>query len=295
MTIDDKPTGNRPAGGEMAVGVMNSQVRRTESGLEVLRWSGFDDRRVDVFVTTRHGGVSSGGYASLNLSLRVGDDDTAVLENRMTVAKALDAAPDDFVFCQQTHGSGVATVTGEHRGRGAFSAAEAIAQTDALVTTVPGVVLAILAADCLPLVLHDPVAGVLACVHAGWRGTARGVTPAALAEMRRLGADPANVVAAVGPGIHPDDYQVGVDVVDAFRSVFGGQADTLIRSVDGGKWTVDLGRANVTQLLAAGVRENNMHVTGLGTGPGTPFFSHRAENPCGRFAAVARLRGKDLP
>ncbi|WP_322766389.1 peptidoglycan editing factor PgeF [Frankia sp. Cr1] len=276
----------------MTAGVATSRLRRTTSGLEVLCWAGFDERLVDVFVTTRDGGVSGGSYASLNLSLRVGDDNADVLANRARTAAALGATLDDFVFCAQTHSPNVAVVTHEHRGRGARSASDAIPLTDGLVTTVPGLVLAVLAADCVPIVLHDPVAGVLACVHAGWRGTVGGVTPAAVAAMQRLGADPRNVVAGVGPSITPDRYQVGAEVVDAVRAALGGRADAVLRPDGAGKSTFDVAGANVGQLVAAGVPENQIHVTGLGTGPGTPFFSHRAESPCGRFAAVARLSGQ---
>ncbi|WP_165036884.1 laccase domain-containing protein, partial [Candidatus Protofrankia californiensis] len=95
--------------------------------------------------------------------------------------------------------------------------------------------------------------------------------------------------------IHPDRYQVGEDVVNAARVAFGDQLDAVVRPDGLGKWTFDLWRANTLQLVAAGVPESQVHVTGLGTGPSTPFFSHRAENPCGRFVAAARLRGKDLP
>jgi YfiH family protein len=210
------------------------------------------------------------------------------------VAGALGVALDDFVFCAQTHETTVAVVTGDHRGRGARSAADAIPLTDGLVTTVPGIALVVLAADCVPLVLHDPVAGVLACVHAGWRGTVRGVTPAAVAAMRRLGSDPVNIIAAVGPAIAPDRYQVGAQVADAVRDAFAGQADQLIRPDGSGAWTFDLAAANAVQLAAAGVPADRVHGTGFTTGPGTPFFSHRAADPCGRFAAVARLRGTDV-
>lgn len=267
---------------------------RQQAGVQVLTWPGFDGHDVDAFVTTRDGGRSSGSYASLNLGLHVGDDDGRVLHNRTLVADALGTTLDDFVFCDQAHRPNVAVVTDEHRGRGARSRADAIPRTDALVTTVPGIVLVVMVADCVPLVLHDPVAHVLACVHAGWGGTVRGVTTAALGVMRDLGSDPRNVVAGIGPAIHPDRYQVGDDVFDAATAAFGDQADQVIRPDGTGKWTFDLWHANALQLAAAGVPGDQVHIAALGTGTGTPFFSHRAENPCGRFAAVARLHGKGV-
>lgn len=265
---------------------------RRRSELEVLTWPAFEDCGIDAFVTTRDGGTSPGRYASLNLGLHVGDDDVHVLRNRTRVADALGASLDDFVFCEQAHRPNVLVVTDEYRGRGARSLADAIPGTDALVTTVPGIVLVVMVADCVPLVLHDPVAGVLACVHAGWGGTVRGVTPAAVETMRRLGSAPGDIIAGIGPAILPERYQVGEDVRQAAAAEFGDQVDEVLHPDGTGKWTFDLWRANALQLSTAGVPDGQVHLAAVGTGPGTPFFSHRAENPCGRVAAVARLRGE---
>jgi YfiH family protein len=262
---------------------------RAVAGLPALAWPVFDAHPLDALVTTREGGVSTGRYRSLNLGLLVGDDSAAVLANRTRVAAAIGSSLDDFVFCEQSHQPNVQIVTAEHRGRGARTAADAIATTDALVTAVPGIVLVVMAADCVPLVLFDPQARVLACVHAGWGGTVRGVTPAAVAAMRTLGADPARIIAGIGPAIHPDLYQVGADVADLAGAAFGDLAATVVRPDGTGKWLFDLWQANALQLTQAGVPADQVHVAGLDTGPGTPFFSHRREAPCGRFAAVARI------
>ena len=150
----------------------------------MLTWPVFDAFDVDVMVTTRQGGVSSGSYASLNLGLHVGDADTDVLENRRRAAAAMGADPGDFVFCRQAHGREVQVITAGDRGRGAQADEDAIPGTDALVTSDPGVVLTVMVADCVPIVLYDPVAHVLACVHAGWRGTVARVSEAAVETMR---------------------------------------------------------------------------------------------------------------
>ena len=186
------------------------------------------------------------------------------------------------------------SITEVHRGRGARSLADAIPGTDALVTTVPGIVLTVMVADCVPLVLYDPVGRVLAVVHAGWGGTVRGVTTAAVETMRRLGSDPGDVVVGIGPSIAPDRYQVGGDVVDAASRAFGPRVDDVVRPDGTGAWTFDLWRANVIQLLDAGVPESGIHLAGLDTGRGTAYFSHRSEGPCGRFAVFARLRTRPL-
>jgi polyphenol oxidase len=262
---------------------------RSVRGLPVLTWPAFDRYPLDALVTTRDGGVSTGRLASLNLGMHVGDDAGRVRTNRARVATALGTTLDDFVFCDQAHRPTVQVVTDEHRGRGTLSAADALQQTDALVTAVPGIALVVMVADCVPLVLFDPVARVLGCVHAGWRGTVLAVTSAAVETMRTLGADPARIVAGIGPAIHPDRYQVGTDVVEAAGRAFAGRVDEVVRPDGTGKWVFDLWRANALQLEAAGVPAGQIHLSGRETGAGTPFFSHRFEAPTGRFAAVARI------
>jgi YfiH family protein len=266
-----------------------STVFRTLGDLRLLTWPALDASGADAAVTARSGGVSSGPYESLNLSLSVGDDPGRVLENRRRLATAFGADLGDFVFARQVHGAGVRVVTDADRGAGAYPLDDA----DALVTASPGVVLAILTADCVPIVLHDPVAGVLACVHAGWRGTVAGVTAAALAAMQRLGARPADVTAGIGPAIGADRYQVGPDVHEAVTRTFGPAAAEFTRPDPSapGRWLLDLWAANRHALRQAGVPGPRIHTTDIPTGP-VPghFFSDRTARPCGRLALVARLR-----
>jgi len=261
---------------------------RTRGGIDVAMWPALEDLGVDAMVTTRHGGASTGGYESLNLGLGVGDDPAAVLENRRLAAGALGASLDDLVVGEQVHGRGVAVVGPDDRGRGATDVTGAVPGSDALVTRSPGPVLVTLVADCVPIVLVDPEARVLATVHAGWRGTAGRVVDAAVRTMVSLGARPDRLVAGIGPAISKDAYRVGDDVVDAVRSGVGD--DRSILATRGGRWLVDLPGANRRLLEAAGVPSSSVWVMDLVTGPPGPFFSHRARNPCGRFGLLARLR-----
>ena len=297
------------------------------AGLEVLTWPAFGGFDMDVLVTTRRGGVSAGPYASLNLSLNVGDDPAHVLENRRRALAALGAGLEDAVFAQQVHGAAAEVVGLADRGRGTRRSADAIPGADALVTADPGPVLAVLAADCVPVVLYDPVAHVLACAHAGWRGTVAGAAASAVRAMVSLGSRPANVVAGLGPAIAPGGYQVGAEVAEAAAKAFGERAPAVLHPAGPEQWRFDLWTANRMVLQAAGVPDGQIHGTDTATGPITPapdrtsaglasptvstptsavtptseatatpqppdgwFFSHRAEQPCGRFGLLARLR-----
>jgi polyphenol oxidase len=286
----------RTAAGPPAGPPARARIHRRAS-LDVLSWPALEQAGLDAIVTTRHGGVSSGPYASLNLGLHVGDEADLVLENRRRAAAVLGAAPGDVVWAAQPHGPVAAVVTAADRGRGAFSGPGAgpggrlaVPDADALVTADPAAVLAILVADCVPIVLHDPVARVLACVHAGWRGTVARVTDAALAAMASLGARPADVRAGVGPAIGPDRYQVGDDVAGPVRETLGGDADRVLRPDGTGRWLLDLPGANALLLAAAGVPAGQIYPAAEQTGGDGPFFSHRDSQPGGRFALLARLQ-----
>jgi polyphenol oxidase len=268
---------------------------RRQGGLDVLAWPAFEAVGVDAIVTTRHGGVSAAPYATLNLALHVGDDPAGVLANRRRVAAAVGADLADFVFCEQAHSNHVSVVSAADRGRGTLRRDDAIGPTDAVVTTDPGTVLAILVADCVPIILLDPEARVLACVHAGWRGTVAGVTGAALHAMQSLGARPGRMLAAIGPAVAADRYQVGPDVAAAADRYFGGDLTGIMRADGAGHWLFDLPAANRRIIRESGVPDRQIMGSGVATGSGPAsqpglFFSDREDRPCGRFAAVARLR-----
>jgi len=282
---------------------------RQRAGLPVLTWPALDPLPVEAIVTTRHGGVSAGGYATLNLSFAVGDEAANVRENRRRAAAALGADPADFVFAAQVHGRRAEVVSAADRGRGTLAAGDAAGPADALVTATPGTVLAILVADCVPIVLYDPAAHVLACVHAGWRGTVARTAQAALAAMCSLGTRPEDVIAGIGPSVAAGSYRVGEEVAAAARDAFGEEAAGAAQDDSGqqaqallspaptggpGQWLFDLPAANRHILRAAGVPDGQIHVAATPTGPDPGlFFSHRAERPCGRFALAARLEPRE--
>ncbi len=260
------------------------------SSLPLVRWADGPALGVDVAVTTRHGGVSAAPFDTLNLGLHVGDDPEHVVTNRRRAAAAFGAALEDVAFGRQVHGARAAVVGPEERGRGACADDDALPSADVLVTVTPGITLAIMVADCVPLALVDPEARVLAAVHAGWRGTAAGAVGAALRAMQDCGAEAGRIHAFVGPAVHPDRYQVTDEVRQGLAAAIAPAPlePGVARSDGPAHWLVDLVAANRQQLVAGGVRGERIVVCGATTADGQ-FFSDRAQRPCGRFALLARL------
>jgi polyphenol oxidase len=253
--------------------------------LDVLVWPALARLGANAVITTRSGGASIGPYESLNLALHVGDDPGAVIDNRRRAAAALGAGLDDCVLSNQVHGTRAAVVTAADRGRGSIEQSDAIGETDALVTSDVGSVLVTLVADCVPVVLFDPDARVLACAHAGWRGALSGVLEETITAMRTLGAAADRVVAGIGPSVAQDRYQVGPEVFEAAKRALGGAVATLAPPDGTGRWLLDL-EGSVRYLLErAGVDPGSCLGSGFSTGG--PFFSDRAVRPCGRFGLLA--------
>ena len=205
--------------------------------------------------STRLGGVSRGVFAFMNL--RGGgpapDDRENVRENYRRLCAALGADPAGLVCSKQVHEATVRCVTGADRGKGFTVPVDYTA--DALVTGEPGLSLMVFSADCIILLLHDPVTRSVGAVHAGWRGTALDLPAKTVGEMGRLfGARPEDIRVAIGAGIGPCCFETHDDVPDAMRAAFGSGVAPYI-TPRGGKWTVDLKGVNAWRLREAGVRQ----------------------------------------
>jgi YfiH family protein len=231
--------------------------------------------------TTRAGGVSGAPYASLNLALHVGDDDGDVLANRSLALAALGADEGRTTWCEQVHGDTVATVTANDAGRGATSYADAVPGADGLVTAERGVPLAVLAADCVPVLLADHHAGVVAAVHAGRRGLVAGVVEVAVGTMLDLGARREQVLAAVGPSIGACCYEVGDDVAAEVTDALPVTKATTRT----GATALDL-VAGVRHVLAVEGVERVTAVGGCTAHQPGLYYSHRRDGTTGRQAAV---------
>ncbi|WP_292066914.1 peptidoglycan editing factor PgeF [Brevundimonas sp. UBA7664] len=158
---------------------------------------------------TRQGGVSTGLYEGLNTGVGSKDDPAAIAENRRRVAEHLGGVSDDLAACFQIH-SAIARVA-EAGWKGARP------EGDATVSAAPGVLCAVLTADCAPILLADPEAGIVGAAHAGWKGALDGVVHSTVAAMQALGAEPRRMVAVVGPCIAQASYEVGADFQDRFE------------------------------------------------------------------------------
>ncbi len=238
-------------------------------------------RGIDHAIFTRLGGHSAPPFASLNVGATVGDDPAAVLKNRGLVFAEMGVAPDEVVTCYQVHSAAVAPVGLRHGG-------QVIPATDGLMAAEP-VALFLRFADCVPIVLYDPVRHAAALVHAGWRGTAARIAAAGVARMaEQYGSRPGDILACIGPSIGPCCYRVGDDFVQAMTALWP-EARAYIATRDGALHA-DLWEMNRRQLLDAGVA--NVEVARICTAcRHDEFFSHRADGGrTGRFAALVRLR-----
>ncbi|WP_297854501.1 peptidoglycan editing factor PgeF [Meiothermus sp.] len=226
--------------------------------------------------TTRVGGVSPAPFDSLNLGLSTADDPAHVQENRRRVLALFGNPP--LAGLSQVHGNlvhGVETA-GEWEG-------------DGLLTSTPGLLLRVSVADCYPILLHDPVQGVVGALHAGWRGVVSGILPRALDIMKsRWGSHPDHIRVAVGPGISGPHFQVGPEVVAQFeqQNLAFAQPDSL----HPGKYLLDLERAIRAQAQREGICPEHYWALGRCTYADPVFFSHRRDRgQTGRMWALIML------
>ena len=223
--------------------------------------------------TERAGGVSQGAYADLNLGSHVGDDAEAVERNREIVITAL-KLPAKPVWLEQVHGIDVVDLDATHE-----------LTADGAVTSNPGKVCVILTADCLPVLLTNATGDRVGAAHAGWRGLASGVLPAAV---RAMGGDPSKLLAWLGPAIGPGAYEVGDEVRNDFIAAQPA-ARNCFEPNSNGRWQADLYGLARLSLAAAGVDAiyGGDYCTATES---DRFFSHRREAPCGRMATMIWIK-----
>lgn len=237
--------------------------------------------------TTRRGGVGRAPFDSANLGDHVGDDPDVVRENRRRVAQSFGVEASAVHWARQVHGREVWNVD-----RGRLGRSDALVEADALVSATPGTVLAIATADCVPLLLVEPSVGVVAAVHAGWRGAAVGVVEHTVASLvRDHSVSPGAVQAVIGPAVEGACYQVGTDVVDALRGRPGFERAVSPDGSTVGRALVDVATLVTASLVAVGVPERSIvRLAACTVCDADRWFSHRRDGPrTGRQAAFVQV------
>ncbi len=220
-----------------------------------------------------------------SLALHTGEPEVQIKNNRAVLA-AQAGKESHFVGVRQVHSDKIHVVT-QHKAQGWSTLSDTV-EADALVTNLPGVVLTILTADCVPILLYDPLVGTIGAVHAGWKGTQAEILPKTIAKMQeKYGSKPQDILIAIGPAIGQCCYEVGEEVARHFADYVG----AVIVGKVAGKYQLDLKRVNQLQALESDIITENMEVTPLCTSCAKDrFFSYRAEQGCsGRFLSAIKL------
>lgn len=244
---------------------------------------------INHFVSERSGGISAGEIGTLNLSFSAGDHPENVKENRRRIAQAMGVVPQRLIFPSQTHSNTVQIVDED-------TLPGQLTQTDALITNTPGICICVMSADCVPILLYDPVNRAVGAVHAGWRGTVSKILTLTIQAMQaHFGSQPGNIIAGIGPSICPQVYEVGPEVISAVEQAYN--TDELIAGKNGqGKGFLNLWEANRIQLLQSGVPAHAIEIAGVCTYTESDrFFSARKSgNKAGRFAAGIVMNNNPL-
>ena len=260
---------------------------REKNGVKILVSRALEEKGFTNGFSTRAGGVSDFPENSLNLAGYDEDSAENIAENRRRFLSVLGG---DFTLasCWQVHSASVRHVKDLEDAR------DGDYKMDALVSDVPGVLVGVKTADCVPVLLGDPRTGAFAAIHAGWRGTVQSIVPEAIEKMRALfGTRAADLIAAIGPAATCKNYEIGQDVIDEFGRNFPNSAH-LFTPTKENHALIDLHAANKEQLLSAGVQEENISVAPLCTMERTDlFFSYRREKKLyGKTGRLMSVIGK---
>lgn len=254
-----------------------------EQGLRYYQFPIFQDLPIFHAVLTRNGGYSQKPFSSLNFGGTVGDNPDDVLKNHQKTFEVLGFNYDSRFDVWQVHGTNILCTDAPREPNSGFQKA------DGILTKNPGITLFMRFADCVPILLADPIKGVIGIVHAGWQGTARQISRLAVEKMKEnYNSDPSDILAGIGPSICPSCYQVGSEVLTAFFESFGDDAEGFFQNKKGQLY-LDLWEANRFTLATSGVQD--IEIAGICTAENLDdWFSHRAENgKTGRFGVLMSI------
>ena len=243
--------------------------------------------------STRLGGVSEGYYSSLNLSFDRGDDPVKVSENFKRIGASMGVDVEDMVLSKQTHTTNVRVVTEEDKGKGVIRERD-YTDVDGMITNVPGICLVTSYADCVPLYFVDPVKKAIGLSHSGWRGTVGKIGKNTVQLMQEnFGSKPEDLLAAVGPSVCMDCYEVSEDVIGQFKEAFESKYwQELFYKKENGKYQLNLWKANELIFLESGILPEHMAITNVCTHCNSKIlYSHRTMgNNRGNLCAFLALK-----
>jgi len=235
------------------------------------------------FSSTRIGGVSSNILESLNLGYTVNDNPKSVTQNLDSLARSLGFEKDKMVSPKQTHSKNIGIVN---------STKDIFPDTDALITNKPGVCIFIRTADCVPILLYDPINKALAAIHSGWKSTIQKISKHTIELMQKeFGTEPKNLIAGIGPSIGPKVYEVGAEVADLFQKQFG-MDHIVIPKKNSNKYLLNLWKVNKQILIESGMQESQIEIAEICTYANSElFYSARRDGvKTGRHATGIMLR-----
>lgn len=246
---------------------MTTMKKLKSNKVEMLQFSGLSGEcNISHFITTRHGGVSQGNYASMNPGEYSGDDPDFVRMNRLLLSDAIGISPERIFAPYQIHEAEVGCIDDGFLSLTAIQQKEEINGKDALVTDMPGICIAVSTADCVPVLVYAPDKKVVAAIHAGWRGTVKQIVAKTIGYMVvHYGCDPFYMLAGIAPSICKDSFEVGDEVTEAFRETGVDINCIMERNIQTGKAHIDLWEANRIQLLQSGLQPEHIEISEICT------------------------------
>jgi len=249
------------------------------------------ENQIIQFVTSRNQSLPPSTLNYFTIGLNGIVENEVVLRNRKQLAEQLGISNSSYVFAVQIHGNSVAVIKDEDRGKGAFERSSYLCDIDAMVTNLSGICLVTQAADCVPILFYDPINKVIGAAHAGWKGTVAKIPSEVVKKMKsEYGSNPSDLVVGIGPSIGPCCYEVGAEVVHLVGDSFGIEDGLIIKNEKFSGAIFNLWAANARTLVEAGVKKENIEVSGVCSKCNNDvFFSARAGDK-GRFGAGIMIK-----
>lgn len=265
-----------------------------KNNVNLLQFNSLLHKNLFHFSTTIQGGISTGEYSTFNLGFYAGDNRENVYENRTRLASLAEAGYQSLFVPYQTHSDKICVIDEEFLSLKDDDRYLKLNGVDALITNQSNICIGVTTADCVPVLIFDPVKKVLAAVHAGWKRTVQYIAALTVKEMiRKFGCKPQDIFAGIAPSICAECYEVGNDVRDTFMLAAFDMEKISYRNDNTGKYHIDLREANRLQLIEVDVLPEHIEVSDLCTysNPGMFFSARRQTIHCGRMVTGGVIQG----